>query len=167
MMMVLRIAKSPEPFFEPLNRRSRGRLCPSAGDGSLMADVSVLSGAVGQYDRGVSSKAKGRRRAMNRHAIGLLALVVALAWPWTGALGDDRKHDQDMARHAVERGEIKPLAEIFKAVRSKLPGEVVGVEIEQKKGRWFYELRVADAKGRLFEVYVDARSGTIDRIKEK
>jgi uncharacterized membrane protein YkoI len=44
---------------------------------------------------------------------------------------------------------------------------VVGVEIEQKKGRWFYEFRVADAKGRLFEVYVDARSGMIDRIKEK
>ena len=33
--------------------------------------------------------------------------------------------------------------------------------------RWLYELRVTDAKGRLFEVYVDAHSGAIDRIKEK
>ena len=72
-----------------------------------------------------------------------------------------------MARQAVERGEIKALADILSAIRGKLPGDVVGVEIEQKKGRWFYEFRVADAKGRLFEVYVDAHSGLIDRIKEK
>ena len=67
----------------------------------------------------------------------------------------------------MERGEIKALADILNAIRSKLPGDVVGVEIEQKKGRWFYEFRVADTKGRLFEVHVDAHSGVIDRIKEK
>jgi uncharacterized membrane protein YkoI len=44
---------------------------------------------------------------------------------------------------------------------------VTGVEIEQKARRWIYEIRVADGKGRLFEVYVDARTGEIERIKEK
>ncbi len=52
-------------------------------------------------------------------------------------------------------------------MRGKLPGEVVGVEIESKKGHWIYEFRVLDRKGRLFEVYVDARSGEIDQTKEK
>jgi uncharacterized membrane protein YkoI len=97
----------------------------------------------------------------------MMALLLALAGSPAGALADDRKQDQDMVRQAVERGEIKSLADILNAIRSKLPGVVVGVEIEQKKGRWFYEFRVADTKGRLFEVYVDARSGVIDRIKEK
>jgi uncharacterized membrane protein YkoI len=97
----------------------------------------------------------------------MMALLLALACSSAEAHADDRKHDQDMARQAVERGEIKALADILSAVRSKLPGDVVGVEIEQKRGRWFYEFRVADTKGRLFEVYVDARSGVIDRIKEK
>jgi uncharacterized membrane protein YkoI len=81
------------------------------------------------------------------------------------ALADS--HDQDAARQAVERGEIRPLTDILAAVRGKLPGEVVGVEIESEKGHWIYEFRVLDGKGRLFEVYVDARSGAINQAKEK
>ena len=57
--------------------------------------------------------------------------------------------------------------DILKAVREKLPGEVAGVEIDRKDGRWRYEFRVVDGQGRLFEVYIDARSGEIERIKEK
>ena len=53
------------------------------------------------------------------------------------------------------------------AVRGKLPGEVAGVEIDRKDGRWRYEFRVVDSQGRLFEVYIDARNGEIQRIKEK
>ncbi len=104
---------------------------------------------------------------MHRSALVILAALFAVAGVPAGARADDRRHDQDLVRQAVQRGEIKPLAEILSAIRSKLPGEVVGVEIERKRDRWFYEFRVADAKGRLFEVYVDAHSGAIDRIKEK
>lgn len=96
-----------------------------------------------------------------------LMLAAAVTGIGAGVHADDRKHDQDAVRQAVERGEIKALADILSAIREKLPGEVVRVEIEQKKGRWFYELRVADSKGRLFEVYVDAHNGAIERIKEK
>ena len=81
------------------------------------------------------------------------------------ARADERPHDE--VRRAVERGEIRPLAEIRDAIRDKLPGEIVGVEIERKRGRWLYEFRVIDQRGRLLEAYVDARSGEIDRIKEK
>jgi uncharacterized membrane protein YkoI len=76
-------------------------------------------------------------------------------------------HDHDAVRVAVERGEIRPLVEILGIVRARLPGEVAGVEIERKSGRWIYELRIVNAKGGLFEVYVDARTGDIIRIKEK
>jgi uncharacterized membrane protein YkoI len=75
--------------------------------------------------------------------------------------------DQDDVRQAVERREIRPLADILEVVRGRLPGDVVGVEIERKDGRWMYELRVLDARGRVFDVYVDARSGEIDRTEEK
>jgi len=78
---------------------------------------------------------------------------------------DDKRHDA--VRRAVEAGEIRPLADIIAGVRDKLPGEIAGVEIERKNDRWLYEFRVIDARGRLFEVYIDARDGTIERIKEK
>lgn len=75
--------------------------------------------------------------------------------------------DHDEARHAVEAGEIRPLAEILNVVRGKLPGEVVRVKLERKTGHWVYEFRVVNGEGRVFEVYVNARSGDIERTKEK
>jgi uncharacterized membrane protein YkoI len=94
-----------------------------------------------------------------------MAALIAIG---AGAVPDvARDHDHDAARRAVEHGEIRPLAEILAAVRSQLPGDVVGVGIEQKNGRWLYEFRVIDRRGRLFEVYVDARTARIEQIKEK
>jgi uncharacterized membrane protein YkoI len=75
--------------------------------------------------------------------------------------------DHDDARHAVQRGEMRPLAEILTDIRGKLPGDVVRIEIERENGVWYYEFRTVDAQGRLFEVLVDGRTGEIDRIKEK
>ena len=75
--------------------------------------------------------------------------------------------DQDDARRAVEAGEIRPLADILNTVKDKLPGEVVGVKLERETGTWKYELRVVDDKGRLFEIHVDAKSGVVERTKEK
>lgn len=95
-----------------------------------------------------------------------LVFAIALAVAAFSASADEpREHDR--VRAAVMRGEIRPLADILGAVRGKLPGEIAGVEIEQKAGRWMYEFRVYDRNGRLFEVYVDGQSGAIDRIKEK
>lgn len=99
-------------------------------------------------------------------AMPLLAAALLSAVPAAVARDHD-EHRRDEVRHAVEAGEIKSLAEILKLVRGKLPGEVAGVEIEREDGRWRYEFRVVDDKGQLYEVYIDARSGDIERIKEK
>jgi uncharacterized membrane protein YkoI len=94
------------------------------------------------------------------------ALAIALtALPPAAARADG--HEQDELHRAVERGEIRSLADILAAVRDQLPGEVAGVEVERKNGRWIYEFRVVDGRGRLFEVYVDARTAAIERVKEK
>lgn len=102
----------------------------------------------------------------------LLATVLAAATLVAAAprLADARDQDEqnrDEVRRAVESGEIRSLADIREAVQGKLPGEVARVEIEHKNGRWRYEFRVVDGQGRLFDVYIDARSGEIERIKEK
>ncbi|CEG09827.1 Peptidase propeptide and YPEB domain protein [Afipia felis] len=75
--------------------------------------------------------------------------------------------DHDDARRAVEAGEIRPLADILDVVKGKLPGDVVGVKLEREAGVWMYEFRVVDDKGRLLEIHVDARSGEVERTKEK
>ncbi len=92
-------------------------------------------------------------------------LIAALAG--APAHADKREREHDAVRIAVERGEIKPLAEILVGLRGRLPGDIAGVEIERRDGRWIYEFRVVDPKGRLFEAYVDGKSGEVERIKEQ
>jgi uncharacterized membrane protein YkoI len=75
--------------------------------------------------------------------------------------------DHDDARRAVEAGEIRPLTDILNIVKGKLPGDIVSVKLEREASAWMYELRVVDDKGRLFEIHVDARSGEVERTKEK
>jgi uncharacterized membrane protein YkoI len=91
--------------------------------------------------------------------------VAALAAPQIARA--DPGHDSDEALEAVNRAEIRKLADILAAVKDKLPGEIVGVEIESKHGVWYYEFRTVDKAGRIFEVYVNAKTAGIERIKEK
>lgn len=96
----------------------------------------------------------------------MLLLAAAVVVAPVGA-GRAEPNDQDAIWNAVKRGEIRPLADLIGIVRSKLPGEITGVEMERKDGQWIYEFRVVGDKGHLFEVHVDARSGDISEIKEK
>ena len=98
----------------------------------------------------------------------IAGLSVVLALPVFGMADEGpREHGQNELRRDVERGAAKPLSEILAAVRQQLPGEVVKVHAEQEDGRWMYELRILDEKGRVFEVHVDAQTGTIERMREK
>lgn len=75
--------------------------------------------------------------------------------------------DEKEVRRALEAGEVRPLTEILTIVRPKLAGEIVRVKIEREDDVWIYEFRIVDKRGRLSEVYIDARNGDIKRIKEK
>lgn len=107
----------------------------------------------------------GRKSKLLASVLVVAAFVAAM--PRSAHASEEDEVRRDEVLRAVESGQIRSLADILNAVRSKLPGEVAGVEVEHKDGRWLYEFRVVDSKGRLFDVYVDARSGEIQRIKEK
>jgi uncharacterized membrane protein YkoI len=80
---------------------------------------------------------------------------------------EDDHHQREAVRAAVERGEVKSLLDVLREVKPQLHGEIVGVEIERQGRAWIYEFRVADAKGRLFKVYVDAATAKILKTEEK
>jgi uncharacterized membrane protein YkoI len=79
---------------------------------------------------------------------------------------EDNDHAYDRARRAVDRGEALPIATLLERLKTRVPGEVVGVEFEREHGRWVYEFKVIDGKGRLLEVYVDAHTGEILSMEE-
>jgi uncharacterized membrane protein YkoI len=74
---------------------------------------------------------------------------------------EDDDHTYDRARRAVQRGEILPMATLLERLQSRIPGELVEVELEREHGQWVYEFKVIDARGRLLEIYMDARTGAV------
>jgi uncharacterized membrane protein YkoI len=154
------------------DRPGLGSPCPLGPDHNLLIHVSYLSGRLPHGD-GLNlvetCMSMSRRSIALAIPVALTMLMLAAPRP-TYARDQADDHDgarRDQVRRAVEAGEIKSLAEILKIVQGKLPGDIAGVEIEHDDGHWLYEFRVVGSKGRLYEVYIDARSGAIERIKEK
>lgn len=88
----------------------------------------------------------------------LLALLLPLALFVTEAGGARADSDQDKARAALQRGDVRPLDQVLAAVRTAVPGEVVAVELKRKKERWYYELKVLTTPGKRREVKIDAKT---------
>jgi uncharacterized membrane protein YkoI len=93
-------------------------------------------------------------------------LLLALALSSTGvglAYGDngDDSSDHDRASRAVAQGRAQPLAQLLNQVQARLGGQVIGVKLKQKNGRFVYKLRVVTPTGQLEEVSVDAMTGEI------
>ncbi|MCR9122881.1 MAG: PepSY domain-containing protein [Phyllobacteriaceae bacterium] len=86
-----------------------------------------------------------------------LPLLAAMA-VFPGTVGAD---DQDRALEAVRRGEILPLADILAVVDARFGGRVIEIELDADDGVYVYEMELVSAQGRLYEVYVDAKSGRI------
>jgi uncharacterized membrane protein YkoI len=96
------------------------------------------------------------------------AMLVALAAS-DGAAARSRDRDdgdQDTARAALQRGEVMPIARILELVGQHLPGDVVEVELDTRKGRLTYEIKVLTPQGRVRELVLDARTGAYIAIED-
>ena len=79
---------------------------------------------------------------------------------------DDDRRDHVEARALLERGEILPLARILEIVRAQVPGDVIEVELDRDDGVWEYEVKVLTAAGIVRKVELDARDGTVLKVKD-
>lgn len=109
-------------------------------------------------------------RAYRRTIPIVIATLLGVVGDCHVSLADDydrHRMDHDLARQALERGEVMPLESVLAAVRNSVSGEVAGVELEHEHGTWLYELKMIVPGGVLTEVIVDARTGRIVGIKGK
>ena len=106
------------------------------------------------------------RIARWRGAAAALILAGAFAALPSSVCAEDSRerfsgHDQDRAKRARERGEVRPLEEIMPILRREAPGEVARIELERERGAWIYEFKVIDPAGRLREIKIDAATGRV------
>jgi uncharacterized membrane protein YkoI len=92
-----------------------------------------------------------------------LALILSLLA--TPAFAD--RDDHDRARRALEAGEIMPLSAILAAAEAARSGRVIELELERDDGRWVYELELVTPGGRLYEMEIDAATGTVLEIEHE
>jgi hypothetical protein len=89
----------------------------------------------------------------------LLALTGPLGFP--SDMPVQAESDQKSARDAADAGKIKPLSEILDAVKSKVPGQILDVQLDKTGKPWTYKIRIRGDKGNVVLVVVDAESGRI------
>ena len=98
----------------------------------------------------------------------LMALAVAAATAGTAAQAAERSHgDHDLARQALERGQVLPLRTVLEKVEREYQGQVLKVEFEHEDGRFHYEIRLLQQDGRMAKLKIDAVDGRVLQIKRK
>jgi uncharacterized membrane protein YkoI len=86
-------------------------------------------------------------------------MVLFLIVPLAAAAKDI---DQDEAKALRQQGAILPLEKILQAAQSVHPGRVIKVELEEKKrGRYVYEVEIADNNGQVWEMKFNASDATL------
>ncbi|MEZ5606292.1 MAG: PepSY domain-containing protein [Burkholderiaceae bacterium] len=75
--------------------------------------------------------------------------------------------DHDLARQALESGQVLPLATVLGKLAHEAPGQVLKVEFEREDGRFIYEIRLLQNDGRVAKLKVDAVDGRVLAIKRK
>ena len=68
----------------------------------------------------------------------------------------DGNDDHEFALRARKRGKLRSLNVILENVRRRYGGRVLEVELERKKGRVWYEIRILDRTDRVRELKVPA-----------
>jgi len=82
----------------------------------------------------------------------------------TPVLADSRQ-DHDVARHALEAGEILSLRQVLERIEREHRGEVLEVELEHEDQRWVYEVKMLRRDGGINKLLIDARDGSLLGVK--
>jgi len=97
--------------------------------------------------------------------VAVLALSLAAAVPAAAWADDHKSKDHEAARTALARGQVLPLTRILAIAEQRAPGDVLKVELEGDDGKLVYEVKILGRNGRVRELDIDARTGTVLKIE--
>ena len=79
---------------------------------------------------------------------------------------EQKRAEQAAIRQAVQRGELLPLPRVLAIAQAKVPGDVVKVELDYEPTYIKYEVKILTAAGRVREVEINARTGSLIKIED-
>jgi uncharacterized membrane protein YkoI len=91
-----------------------------------------------------------------------VASILSLFLLLTVSLADD---DHDVAKRLREKGEIIPMEQILQTVGNirpqSRPVRVLEITLQEKEGRFLYDVEYVDAHGIVWKRQYDAKTGTL------
>ena len=93
--------------------------------------------------------------------------VLALATLSGTGAGEKGAKEHDAIRSALKRGEVLPLTKILAIAAQHVPGDVIEVELEDESRTLVYEIKILTDGGRVREIKIDARTGTVLEIEDE
>lgn len=107
--------------------------------------------------------------------MGRLIVFILLLAGGLAQADDEDEVDYQQATRLVEQGEILPLEQVLALVQAAYPGELLEVELEQKKACperaqgpcYVYEIELLIPQGRVLEIVLDAASGVFIEVEEE
>ncbi len=105
-----------------------------------------------------------RRRSLAPLAAMALMAAALASWTTPSGAGDS---DHELARKALQQGQVLPLRTVLDQVERDHQGQVIKVEFEHDDGRYIYEIRLLQSGGRVAKLKIDARDGKVLSFKRK
>lgn len=102
---------------------------------------------------------------MYRRTATLFALVLGTLG--AGGTLHAGERDHELAREALQQGQVLPLRQVLDKVEREYQGQVLKIEFERDDGRYVYEIRLLQKDGRMAKLKVDAVDGRVLKIKRK
>ncbi len=87
-------------------------------------------------------------------------LVISSLWLCVG-MAPQADSDHDEARRLQQAGDILPLEKILERAQAVHPGRIIEVELEEKHGRYIYEIESLGNDGQVQEMKFDAKNGEL------
>ena len=101
-----------------------------------------------------------------KHDQSLLFMLFACGLMILHALPTQADIDQATARKLSASGQILPLEIIHTKAKSIKAGKILETELESKKGLYVYEVELLDAHGTVWEIKLDAKTGTLIKLEQ-
>ena len=96
-----------------------------------------------------------------------LMLVLVMTDAQAALAREHHNRDSDVARNALQHGEVLPIERVLGLANQYLPGDVVEVRLDPiRGGGLLYKIRVLTRTGQIEELVLDARTGMFIRIED-
>ncbi|MPN59964.1 hypothetical protein SDC9_207687 [bioreactor metagenome] len=95
----------------------------------------------------------------------LLRVILLSACIGIAPVQADSRQDHEIARRALEAGEILSLRQVLERIEREHHGQVLEVELEHEDQRWIYEVKMLRRDGGINKLIIDARDGRVLEIK--